>query len=83
MACTSCTILDAVETPLHLFRSSAAPDRTPLISQQPLIDHQQRNTMNPVESQGGKRKRSLSDDAPPSNAPVAPSKPLLSIPPYA
>lgn len=37
--------------------------------------------MNFVDSQGGKRKRSLSDDAPPpppSNAPVAPSKRLLS-----
>jgi hypothetical protein len=39
--------------------------------------------MNPVDSQGGKRKRSLSDDAappppPPSNAPVAPGKCLLS-----
>jgi len=38
--------------------------------------------MNPVESQGGKRKRSLSDDAPPpqpSNAAAAPSKFLVSM----
>jgi hypothetical protein len=40
--------------------------------------------MNPVESQGGKRKRSLSDDAPPplpSTASTTPGKLLLSVSP--